>query len=108
MTTNDFQQKHDDLEEPVTAGLLLDFANDILLPSIGDLIRTENKTMEHRLKSYIDDKLADYTSDIFKRLEKHNIKEKEFKTKIVEIMRRNNLASGEELSFLEGLIQGSY
>ncbi|MFH1947177.1 MAG: hypothetical protein ABIJ23_03420 [Candidatus Magasanikbacteria bacterium] len=123
MITDEFQQKHNDLDKNITLGVLLEYTDEFLIPKMDELIterlktsntemeekiRRYNAEMENKLKTFIDRRLSDYVTDIFKKLEKHDIKEKEFKAKIVEIMRRNNLASGEELSFLEGLIQGSY
>lgn len=125
---NDFAKKHPDLEKPVTLGVLLAFTDEFLLPKVGEMMdglrgemgglrdemnglksemRKEMSAMEHRLKVYIDDKLADYTSDIFKRLEKRDIKDREFKARVVEILKRNKLASSEEVAYLDGLVRGN-
>lgn len=56
-------------------------------------------------KYYLSDKLADLAVEIYKRLDKKLIKEKEFKKKITEIIKRNKLATPRELAYLEGLIR---
>ena len=114
--------KKADLHKPVTMGLLLEYTDDFLLPKMADIIddrlgKTEdtlNKTidqknaqLEFHLKEYIDNKLADYTSDIFKRLDKKHQQEKDFKQKVVEIFKKHRIGSAEEIAFLEGLVQGS-
>lgn len=53
------------------------------------------------------DKLADYTSDIFKRLDKKYAREKQFKTKVVELFRKHNIGTPEEIAYLEGLSKGT-
>ena len=112
MTAEEYAQKRNDLDKPVTMGLLLEFTDEFLIPRFSELmdlkLKEANGQLEYNLKTYIDAKMADYTSDIFKRLEKRTIKDKEFKSRIVEILKRNKLAKDEELSFLQGLVEGSY
>lgn len=99
------------LATPLTLGILFEFTDEVLLPRLSELIdnrideklKPELTTLEHNLKSYIDDKLADYTSDIFKRLEKKDTKEKEFKRKVVELFKRHDIGTTEDLAFLDGL-----
>lgn len=99
------------LETPLTLGILFEFTDEVLLPRLSEVIdnrideklKPELTKLEHNLKSYIDDKLADYTSDIFKRLEKRDIKEKEFKRKVVELFKRHDIGTTEDLAFLDGL-----
>jgi len=128
MTAEEYAKKQSDLDRPVTLGLLLEFTDEFLIPRFSELMdqRIDEKVpkifdarfdakigpalakLEYNLKTYIDDKMADYTSDIFKRLEKRTIKDREFKSRIVDILKRNKLAKDEELSFLQGLVEGSY
>ena len=93
--------------KPVTYGQLLEYTDSFLLPRISEaislVVKDANAQLENKLKSYIDDKLADYTSDIFKRLEKKDIKEKEFKRKVVELFKRHDIGTTEDLAFLDGL-----
>lgn len=107
MDANHSKLSRADLEKPVTLGVLFEFTDEVLLPRISDLIevKVDEKIarLEHNLKSYIDDKLADYTSDIFKRLEKKEIKEKEFKRKVVELFKKHDIGTSEDLAFLDGL-----
>ena len=69
------------------------------------MLKLEEKVnrIEYNLKVYIDEKMADYTSDIFKRLEKKYQQDRCFKQKIVELLKKHKIGSLEEISFLEGL-----
>lgn len=117
-----YKKSKSDLDKVVTLGLLLEFTDDFLIPKMSEMmdekiktgnalleekIKTGNANLEHNLKSYIDDKLANYTSDIFKRLDKKYQKEKQFKEKVVELFKKHNIGSKEDLAFLEGLVAGS-
>lgn len=124
-----FTKKRSDLAKPVTLGLLLEYTDDFLLPKISDLmderikinnVKLEHKfetlehkfeTLEHKisqtehnLKVYIDDKLADYTSDIFKRLDKKYQHDKKFKEKLVELLKKHHIGTEVDLAYLEGLV----
>lgn len=115
------------LDKPVTLGLLMEYTDEILVPTIVNIFREEIKPIEKRLdgldgrikavedrmnrveynlKDYIDKKMADYTSDIFKRLDKKYQKDFQFKKKVVELFKKHNIGNGEELAFLEGLVAG--
>jgi hypothetical protein len=108
MTKDEYtKQNKDNFDKPVTLGVLLEFTNDFLIPAMSDMVKSANAEQEYNLKVYVDGKLADYTSDIFKRLDKKYQTDKNFKEKVVEILKRNNMASSEEIAFLEGLVQGS-
>jgi hypothetical protein len=102
-------QKSNNLDKPVTLGLLLEYTDEFLIPRLSDVIddkiKTANAGQESRIKSYMDDKLADYTSDIFRRLDKKYKKEKQFKEKVVELFKKHKIGTGEDISFLEGYIQ---
>ena len=63
--------------------------------------------VNYDLKVYIDEKLADYTSDIFNRLDKKYKKDGQFKEKVVELFRKHKIGTPEELAFLKGLVEGS-
>lgn len=117
-----FTKKRSDLAKPVTLGLLLEYTDDFLLPKISDIMDEKiqknnvkfeynfNKLernfskLEYNLKSYIDDKLADYTSDIFKRLDKKYQHDKKFKEKIVELLKKHHIGTEVDLAYLEGLV----
>ncbi|MBI5728790.1 MAG: hypothetical protein HY983_00900 [Candidatus Magasanikbacteria bacterium] len=120
--------KKDELEQPVTLGVLLEYTDSFLMPKMVDIMderfakvnerfdkmderfkETDNKIArnEYNLKVYIDEKLANYTSDIFKRLEKKQEKETAFKKKVVDLFKKHHIGSSEELAFLEGLVSGS-
>ena len=96
----------EELDKPFSLGVLLEYTDEFLIPKIGEMIKEGNADVKHELKSYIDDKLANYTSDIFKRLDKKYGKEKQFKTKVVELLRKHQIGTSEDLAYLEGLVDG--
>jgi hypothetical protein len=119
-----YQKSQSELEKPVTLGLLLEFTDEVLLPKMSELIqvtvkeeitgaehrlkshiREEIAGVEHRMKTYIDRKLSDHTADLFKRLDERYQKDKQFKQKVVELLRRHNIGASEDIAFLEGLAQ---
>ena len=97
-----FKEKDADaLSKVVTMGVLLEYTDDFLIPRFADIVddrvkeseeRTAKKMslMEHNLKAYIDDKLADYTSDIFKRLDRRHQPERKFFEKIIELVKKKD------------------
>lgn len=109
-------------DKPVTMNLLFEFTDEVLLPRMSDLMddkldkRFAQLDLEldkrfaqqnYELKDYIDKKLADYTSDIFRRLEKRDIHDKHFKVKVVELFKKHRIGTEKELAFLEGLVSGA-
>ena len=82
--------KQADLDRVVTVGILLEYTDEFLIPKIADivdetvnrvvdkkidekvapLIDQKNAELKYELKTYIDDKLADQTADIFKRMDR--------------------------------------
>ena len=108
---NSFQLKHkEELDKVVTMGVLLEFTDEFLMPKVFDAISASEKRMmlemgklNHDLKVYIDEKLGSYTSDIFTRLDKKYAKEKQFKDKLLEVLKKHNIGSAEDMAYLEGL-----
>lgn len=113
-----FRQKNEEeLAKPVTLGILLEYTEEVLIPRFSDVVDDKIKESEeridqkfakynHELKDYIDRKLTDHTTELFRRLDARYDNDKKFKSKVLEILRRNNFASSEELAFLEGLVAG--
>ncbi len=105
------EYKEEDFGKSVTLGVLLEFTDEFLIPKMGELmdekIKIWNASLDHSLKSYIDDKLANYTSDIFKRLDKKYERERQFRSKIVELFRAHNIGKPEDIAYLEGLVGGA-
>jgi len=127
--------RDEELKKPVTLEVLLDYTDSFLLPKLSDIIsdqihdefgniistkiqgeirpliqeevRPVISEHEYKIKSYIEDKLADYHSDIFKRLDRKETTEREFKMKIVELLKKHNIGTGEDIAFLEGVVRGS-
>lgn len=73
-----------ELEKVVTLDVLLEYTDTLLLPRIGDMMNETEGRIKYELKSYMDDKFADQTSDIFK---------------------ASNIGSPEDRAYLEGLAQ---
>ena len=117
--------KKEEWNKPATVGLMLTFTDEVLLPRFADMIdekfAEQNKRIdakfveqdkkisrvEYNIKEYIDKKMADYTSDIFKRLEKREHKDGQFKQMVVELFKTHHIGSSEQVAFLEGLVVGS-
>lgn len=105
--------------KPVITEAICEFADEFLIPRMDEMIkesegrlneRIDNlgkrvAKLEYDLKSYIDDRMADYTSDIFKRLEKRYALDRKYKEKVLELVKRNNLGTSEEIAYLEGIVE---
>ena len=77
-----------------------------LKEEIGSLrheLKEEIGSLRHELKDYVDKKLADQTSDIFRRLDRRDQKNIKFKQKVVTVFKDNDLASSKDLTYLVGL-----
>jgi hypothetical protein len=137
MGNHNFHTTKEELEKPVTLGLLLEYTDEFLIPKVSEIVESkvseiveskvseivESKVSEivdkkintalgvfgHNLKAYIDDKLADHTSDIFKRLDRkyqNGKKDKKFKVKVVALFKKHHIGTREDVAFLDGLVAG--
>jgi hypothetical protein len=61
-------------------------------------------TNQYVSKSYLDQKLGAHTETIISRIDRKFEREKKFKLGLLEIVKRNKLASQEEIQTLEQLI----
>ncbi len=120
-----------DLEKVVTLGVLLEYTDEFLLPKIDEMFKESEQRMDgklnklaekfnmldkkidtvtgklqHDLLVAMDEKFADYTSDIFKRLDKKYKRDKEFKEKVVALFKQHNIGTSEDIAFLQGLVAG--
>tara|TARA_Y100000031_G_C8209611_1_gene380264 strand:- start:110 stop:427 length:318 start_codon:yes stop_codon:yes gene_type:complete len=57
----------------------------------------------HDLKVYIDRKMAEYHSDVFKRMEKEFQEDRHFHKKVIELLRAHDIGTTEDWAYLEGL-----
>ncbi len=55
-------------------------------------------------KNYLSDKLGDLAAEIGARIERKKEQDRQFKEKVIEILKRNSLAEKEEILFLEKLV----
>ncbi len=105
------QYTHDVLK-PTFKEAMLEYTDEFLIPRFSEMmdekmdkrfnefdIKLDGK-VTHELKAYIDQKLAEQTSDIFQRIDK---KDKPFKRKVVDVFVTSRLATDEEITFLQGL-----
>lgn len=112
----EFRQKHQsELEKPITMGVLLEYTDEFLIPKFSELMDYKLESVNgewdkkfasqtHELKSYIDDKLADHTLEMFRRLDEKYQKEKQFRERVVALFKKNNIGSPEDIAYLEGLV----
>lgn len=122
MAENGFVKSEEDLNKAITLGVLLEYTDKFLIPKMSDLMdekiaaseqridKRMNESMnermgklEYNLKSYVDRKFVDHTAELFERLDAKYQKEKQFKGKVVEMFKKNNLGTPEDIAFLEGL-----
>ncbi len=116
------KKSKEELSRPVTLGVLLQFTEEVLMPSIGKMfndfeikmdkkmdakLKTSFAKHTYEMKSYFDDKLADSTSDIFKRLDKKYEKDKQFKSRVVDVFRRSNIGTVEDIAYLQGMLDAA-
>jgi hypothetical protein len=84
---------------------LAEFAEEVLLPAVERIVDGKIAKSNHEMKSYLDDKLAETKGDIIAVIKGEKEKDKSFKTKVVEIFKRNKLGDQREIELLEALIQ---
>lgn len=99
----------DQKEQNLTKIDLAEFTEDVLLPGVerivDDKVKKEIGAFRHDIKDYIDVKLGETKGDIIAVIKGEKEKDKSFKTKVVEIFKRNKLGDQREIEFLEALIQ---
>ena len=94
--------------------VMIEYTETFLIPLLDDRFDTfrnefrlelkeEIGSLRHELKDYVDKKLADQTSDIFRRLDRRDQKNIKFKQKVVTVFKDNDLASSKDLTYLVGL-----
>lgn len=107
MAENGFVKSEEELNKVVTLGVLLEYTDEFLIPRLSEMIDERmNERMgklEYNLKSYVDRKFVDHTAELFERLDAKYQKEKQFKGKVIEIFKKNNFGTPEDIAFLEGL-----
>ncbi len=131
MAKNKKDIKKEELDKVVTLSVLFEFTDQVLIPRMADLMDVKinenlgvfkeeinekfegfekkmNKKFanhEYNMKTYIDEKLADYTSEIFSRLAKKEKKESDFRKTVVNILKKHNIGTEKELAYLKGLAE---
>lgn len=112
MNGQTFPQQPEDLNKNVTLGVLLEYTDEFLLPRmeerVREVVKEEIGQSEHRVKDYIDRKLSDHTAEFFRRLEHKFQTEQQFRGKIIDLFKKHNIGTSEDLAFLEGLMKGAW
>ncbi|PIR13026.1 hypothetical protein COV49_03620 [Candidatus Falkowbacteria bacterium CG11_big_fil_rev_8_21_14_0_20_39_10] len=110
-------KKGDKNNKPITKGeakkvvseVLGQFTEDVLLPSIEKIVnnQVDEKIGQHRheMKNYIDEKLTSTKGDIISYIKGDRERDKNWKLKIVNILKREKLAKSSELKFLVDLVR---
>ncbi len=61
----------------------------------------------YEIKEYVDKKLSNYTDKIFKKLDKKYEQEKQFRSKVVELFKKNKIGTAEDWAYLDGMVAGT-
>lgn len=122
MAENGFVKSEEDLNKAITLGVLLEYTDEFLIPKMSELmdekiVASEQRIgermndrigkLEYDLKSYVDqkldEKLSEHTLALFKKLDSRFERERQFKEKVIELFKKNNFGTPEDIAFLEGL-----
>ncbi|MDP3985408.1 MAG: hypothetical protein Q8P82_01470 [bacterium] len=107
----------DDLNKVVTVGILKEtlgeFTEDVLMPAIRDIVKEEVRDVvtkeigsaKSELKDYVDTKISSLRGDLISVIRGERDRDQTFKEKMLEVLKRNKLASEEELSFMAELVR---
>lgn len=114
MAENGFVKSEEELNKAVTLGVLLEYTDGFLIPRFTEAMNEMEQRMsekmgklEYNLKVYVDqkldEKLSEHTLLLFKKLDSRFERERQFKGKVVEMFKKNNFGTPEDIAFLEGL-----
>lgn len=117
MTKEQFLQKHGGADKPATVGVVVEAVDElmmpkmleafdqVLLPAISEMLDKRFAQQEHTFKDYIDRKFTDHTAEMIKRLDKRFEEEHKFHEKVIQLFKKHNIGTREDIAFLEGLAQ---
>lgn len=96
-------------QNPITISDLAEFTEEVLLPAVKDIVKDEIKIEigehRHEMKDYIDSKLAETKGDIISYIKGDKERDKNWKVKVINILKRQKLAKPEEIQILSDLIR---
>ena len=100
-------------QNPLTLNDLGEFTKDVLLPAVKNIvkdtvkeeIKTEIGKHRHDMKIYIDSKISENKGDIISYIKGDRERDKNWKIKVVNILKRGKLAKPQELKILIDLIR---
>ncbi|MEK7068165.1 MAG: hypothetical protein AAB956_04160 [Patescibacteria group bacterium] len=92
---------------PLTITKLAEFTEAVVLPAVKEIVK-EEVSLEigrhrHEMKMYIDSKLAETKGDIIAFIKGDKERDKNWKIKIIEILKRQKLVKVDELNMLLAL-----
>lgn len=103
------KRKKSNNQKPLTLDELGEFTEDILLPAIENIVEEKVDTAiekhRHEMKAYIDDKMGETKGDIISYIKGDQERDKSWKVKVVNILKRERIAKPQELKILVDLIR---
>jgi len=88
---------------------LAEFTKEVLLPAVGrildDKLDVRFGEFKHEMKDYIDSKMAETKGDIISFMKGDQSRDKNWKMKVVNILKRQKLAKPDEIRILTDLIR---
>ncbi|MDP2830544.1 MAG: hypothetical protein Q8O21_00580 [bacterium] len=96
-------------QNPLTISDLAEFTEEVLLPAVENIVdqkldkRLAKQT--HDMKNYIDSKLTETKGDIISYIKGDKERDKSWKIKVINILKRQKLAKPEEIRILSDLIR---
>lgn len=76
-----------------------------MLPAVNDIVSNEIGKHRHEMKNYIDSKLSETKGDIISFIKGDQERDKTWKYKVVDILKRKKIAKPEEAEILANLIR---
>lgn len=81
------------------------FTEEVLLPAVNNIISDEIGKHRHEMKNYIDSKLAETKGDIISFMKGDQERDKNWKYKVINILKRAKIAKPPEVEILTNLIR---
>ncbi|MFH1583115.1 MAG: hypothetical protein ABIB72_02230 [Candidatus Falkowbacteria bacterium] len=81
------------------------FTDEVLLPAVNDIVSNEIGKHRHEMKNYIDSKLAENEGNIISYIKGDQERDKSWKIKVVNILKRAKITKPAEVEILTNLIK---
>ncbi|MDD4901253.1 MAG: hypothetical protein PHS62_04065 [Patescibacteria group bacterium] len=99
-----FDKKFDEINKSFDVKLGK-FAEEVILPAVSRIVSDEVGKHRHEMKNYIDVKLSENKGDIISYMKGDQERDKSWKTKVINIFKREKIANQQELEILINLIK---